>query len=229
MGRTIDATTLEDAVVRNCAPTLAGIKPASLFTFPGSFVACEGVGEATARDHRARFLQALTPCRAQLAAAGIRERVLVWRGCGALVYVYRPDALERYLADPRAFWPLAAEGYRVRDLDACLDRLALRLEARGKRTVRADGTAEARPCPCGGPCGAAFPHELGYFLGYPYADVAGFIEHGGEGFVLMGPWKVYGDVAGALAAFARIRDCTDDLIQRYRRGDGLGELAVACA
>ena len=32
--RTIDIPTFQAAVVRNCSPTLAGIKPASLFTYP---------------------------------------------------------------------------------------------------------------------------------------------------------------------------------------------------
>lgn len=35
MTRTIDIPTYQTAVVRNCSPTLAGIKPASLFTYPG--------------------------------------------------------------------------------------------------------------------------------------------------------------------------------------------------
>ena len=35
-----------------------------------------------------------------------------------------------------------------------------------------------------------FPHEIGVFLGYPLCDVKGFIENGGDGFVLSGYWKV---------------------------------------
>lgn len=37
MTRTIDIPTYQTAVVRNCSPTLAGIKPASLFTYPGVY------------------------------------------------------------------------------------------------------------------------------------------------------------------------------------------------
>ena len=37
MTRTIDIPTFQTAVVRNCSPTLAGIKPASLFTYPGVY------------------------------------------------------------------------------------------------------------------------------------------------------------------------------------------------
>lgn len=37
----------------------------------------------------------------------------------------------------------------------------------------------------------AFPHEIGFFLGYPPLDVAGFIEHGGKNCKYCGMWKVY--------------------------------------
>lgn len=37
MTRTIDIPTFQAALVRNCSPTLAGIKPASLFTYPGVY------------------------------------------------------------------------------------------------------------------------------------------------------------------------------------------------
>ena len=41
---------------------------------------------------------------------------------------------------------------------------------------------------------AEFPHELGIFLGYPLADVKGFIEHNGKDFLYQGYWKVYENV-----------------------------------
>lgn len=224
MTRTIDVPTLEAAIVRNAAPTLAGIKPASLFTFPGAFV----TEDASQESRREALLAALDACGRMLESAGIRLRVLVWRSCGALIYLYRPQELLAYLDDPRAARPLARLGYDHRDLEGCLDRLAGTLAARGKRAVSARELAA--PCPCEErACRADFPHELGFFLGYPYADVTGFMEHDGHGFILLGPWKVYEDREGALAAFERIRTCTVNWIQRYRRGEGLQELGVACA
>ena len=38
-----------------------------------------------------------------------------------------------------------------------------------------------------------FPHEIGIFLGYPLADVAGFIRNKGRNCKCIGTWKVYGD------------------------------------
>ena len=97
MTRTIDTPTLEGALVRHCSPTLAALKPASLFTFPGNFT--EGTHGAR---NRAALRDAVDTCADQLAPATIAIRVLAWRACGALVYVYRPQALEAYLRDPRA-------------------------------------------------------------------------------------------------------------------------------
>lgn len=226
MTRSIDVDSIADALVRNAAPTLTGIKPASLFTFPGRFVG--GARErAAVLSRREAFLNALDACRAELAGSGVLIRVLVWRHCGALVYVYRPRSLARYLADPRAAMPLAGEGYRVNDLDACLDLLAERLEARGKFTVAAHDAEHDCPCTARS-CRARFPHEIGFFLGYPYADVAGFMEHEGRDFILMGQWKVYADPAGALALFERIKTCTERCCEQRARGAGLAELA-ACA
>lgn len=38
-----------------------------------------------------------------------------------------------------------------------------------------------------------FPHEIGVFLGYPVADIVGFIQNRGKNYKLNGYWKVYGD------------------------------------
>lgn len=37
-----------------------------------------------------------------------------------------------------------------------------------------------------------FPHEVGFFLGYPAEDVVGFIRNKGQNFKFCGRWKVYG-------------------------------------
>lgn len=93
MTRTIDIPTFQAAVVRNCSPTLAGIKPASLFTYPGTYAHRDGstTTEAIA-ERRARLLNVIAQCNRELDPLGIHLSVLVWRPCGALVYVYRAKA-----------------------------------------------------------------------------------------------------------------------------------------
>ena len=224
---------LEQAIIRNCSPTLAGLKPASLFTFPGSFIE-DGDAKAPNRaiENRSHLRRAADACARQLATAGIRLRILVWRACGALVYVYRPEMLSGHLADPCAAEPLRAEGYPVGNLEPCIAMLAARIAEAGKRAVTENGeigrsTEEPRPCPCSeGACRREFPHELGYFLGYPYADVAEFIRQHGENYLEFGMWKIYTERERALETFARYKRCTRSMIRAYRRRGRLEGLAV---
>ena len=54
----------------------------------------------------------------------------------------------------------------------------------------------------------AFPHEIGFFLGYPYDDVVGFIENKGENSLCSGCWKVYSRARDAQACFCCYKTCT---------------------
>lgn len=232
MTRTIDIPTFQAAVVRNCSPTLAGIKPASLFTYPGVYVDQDGSSVTAAiEDRRARLLNVIARCNRELNPFGIHLSVLVWRPCGALVYAYRPNSLATYLADPRAKTALAKEGYDTGNLSACLVHLASRI------TLASNNAAE---CACGqtrcaldhqahcdNGCTCEFPHEIGYFLGYPYDDVYEFIAQHGENYKIFGAWKVYTNVEQALATFDAYRACTQHLTFIYQQGCSLAQLAQA--
>ena len=112
------------------------------------------------------------------------NRVLVPRGLRlvplrrekgrALLYLFRPAALSRDLAQGEVRRLLRQAGYRDLGQGACLAELRRRLGA-----------------------GGDFPHEIGLFLGYPPEDVAGFVRHRGKGCKCVGCWKVYGDEAAA--------------------------------
>ena len=131
----------ETVMIEQCAPVLAGLKPAGLFRYE-------------TRD-RADLARRVAGWNAQLNPKGLQVRVL--RGCIAtrqyLVYVYRAAKLQTVLADAAVRGFLAREGYRLpedaADCGALLDQLSLRLCC----------AAEA----------ADFPHEIGGFLGYPLA------------------------------------------------------------
>ena len=71
-----------------------------------------------------------------------------------------------------------------------------------------------------------FPHEIGIFLGYPLADVVGFIEHQGHDYVYCGYWKVYGDLRSAVKSFDIYKNCTTYCKDRFEHGDTVLELAV---
>lgn len=105
----------ESFLAELCAPTLAGVKPASLFRYqprPG-----ENVGGLV--DFWA----------AALAPRGVSVQLL--KECphtgAALVYVYRPARLESILQDAAVRQFLRGEGYRLEDKGATLEQLSDRL------------------------------------------------------------------------------------------------------
>ena len=90
----------ETVMIEQCAPVLAGLKPAGLFRYE-------------TRD-RADLARRVAGWNAQLNPKGLQVRVL--RGCIAtrqyLVYVYRAAKLQTVLADAAVRGFLAREGYR---------------------------------------------------------------------------------------------------------------------
>ena len=232
MTRTIDIPTFQAAIVRNCSPTLAGIKPASLFTYPGVYASQNGKpGNPHIEVRRTHLLAVIAQCNRELQPFGIHTSVLVWRPCGALIYVYRPADLMRYLSDPRATTALAAEGYDVHNLSASLVHLAARITLASSNAAESayDGNvcALARNRHCDTGCMCEFPHEIGYFLGYPYEDVHQFIVQRGENYKVFGAWKVYTNVEQALTTFDSYRACTQYLTYIYQQGCTLGQLVQA--
>ena len=71
---------------------------------------------------------------------------------------------------------------------------------------------------------SGFPHEIGLFLGYPPADVAGFLKNDGKDCKLCGFWKVYDDVDGAVRQFVAFRRCRDALFSRVTGGIPLAQV-----
>ncbi|MBQ1348872.1 MAG: DUF3793 family protein, partial [Aeriscardovia sp.] len=121
----------------------------------------------------------------------------------ALVYVYRPQMLERDLAGELQAEILKSCGYGSLERENCIRTLIRHLQE-----------------------GDGFPHEIGLFLGYPPEDVKGFIENRGEHAKYTGTWKVYGNLEESLAQFARFQRCTRAYVEAGRRGVGLRRLAV---
>lgn len=203
---------LNRKIVHNCAPTLAALKPANLFTVhfmdARSESACEK--ERASRIVRAGFASALRSARGSLLSGGVSVRVLAVRPGNALVLVFRRELVARALADARTSAYLHSLGYDVASFDACVDELA--------RRVRASDRGE------GAERGKAFPHEIGFFLGYPYEDVVAFIE-GDSPCLCTGCWKAYGDVCSAQACFDAYRQCVRMMEQMHEQGVPLCSLA----
>lgn len=192
---------LERSIVRHCAPTLAALKPANLFTF-----------DAAGADDRS-VATALAVGRARLAASGVYVSMLARRRAGPLLYVHRPDLVIARISEARTAAYLERDGYDVRSLRACLRRL------RGRIAGERIAGALSQSC--------AFPHEIGFFLGYPFDDVVAFIENGGANEIVCGCWKVYSARRDAEECFCRYKTCTARYVRMHEAGAALEELAVA--
>ena len=103
----------DDYLIRNCAPTLAGIKTASLFTCP-----CED-RNALLSDLR-RMNRWLTP-------KGLRILLLRFSDKKALIYLYRPKQLTADLSNEAAATLLERNGYSTGSCEKCLVRLVQKL------------------------------------------------------------------------------------------------------
>ena len=118
-----------------------------------------------------------------------------------LLYLYRPAQLSRDLNDVRSRELLSTLGYCCENCEQCLKRLQGRI---GKEKD--------------------FPHEVGFFLGYPYCDVKGFMEH--RKCLAVGPWKVFENKDETCALFEKYRCCQRIYDGCVRKGMSLSQLIV---
>lgn len=134
-------------------------------------------------------------------------KVLCQRCANALVLVYDAAMLEACLRQDMIRRALGRLAYPP---DASLCQLLDHLEVRVSRQ-------------------ADFPHEIGFFLGYPPEDVLGFMKHKGKRCKLCGQWKVYSDVPRAMAMFAEICQCRQRVLDHLAHGGSLYDLPVSLA
>ncbi|MDR1204912.1 MAG: DUF3793 family protein [Peptococcaceae bacterium] len=117
----------------------------------------------------------------------------------SLIFVYNRGLLNAALRHEAVSRYLIGIGYMPRDgVQSCLNRIAGRFGNSGE-----------------------FPHEIGFFLGYPPEDVLGFIHHRNQGCKLCGLWKVYSDVDRACGLFAEYERCKRVLLDYIRRGGSI--------
>lgn len=125
------------------------------------------------------------------------------------IMVYRQNAMMRYLRVPHVRDYLISLGYpaRIGKKDAMTETLA-----HLRKRMQADGD---------------FPHEIGFFLGYPPADVFAFMREKGQNYKCVGFWKVYGDEKRALRIFQCYRDCRDQMMEQVTAGTSILSLVGA--
>lgn len=142
----------------------------------------------------------------KLRRKGVLFRFFRNKSGSALLFTYRPRRLAEVISHPYAKKVLEAEGYDTSDQEASLDRLAVRLEGSD-----------------------SFPHEVGFFLGYPPMDVVSFIENKGRGAVGKGLWKIYHDKEASEALSASYIECSRRMVEQVGQGRSIDELCVETA
>lgn len=180
----------DDLVLFHCAPTLAGIKTANMFS--------------VAEEDTAVFRDAVCRLNKLLVPRGLRMIPLCKKDGRVLLYMYRPDRLDRDLSDELALQILSERDYPVDNCHGCILNLMKRLKQEKD-----------------------FPHEIGLFLGYPPEDVKGFIDNKARNEKFVGCWKVYGDVEESKRKFEQYRKCTNVYCDHYRKCNSLDRLIVA--
>lgn len=103
----------EERLIRQCAPTLAGIKTGSLFPCP--------------YESREELMADVRAFNRKFAARGLCLLPLRWRSGHALLYLYRPAELRRDLQNASALEILAEAGYSCKSCERCVTRLIRRL------------------------------------------------------------------------------------------------------
>ena len=179
---------LDRAIIDHASPTLARLKLGSLINLE--------TGEG--------FFGEFARLGGELRGKGVKLTILRLCGGKALLYVYRPDELERALRnqDVRGF--LTTCGYERFDGAGALQKLRNHLKDM-----------------------SGFPHEIGVFLGYPLADVLGFIENCGKNCLACGCWKVYSNLGFAQKTFKRFEKCKTVYQRLFAQGCPLTRLTVA--
>ena len=118
---------IEREVIKECSPTLAGLKTGNLFNYR--------------YDNISDFRRELASVNRKLNAKGVYVTFLKRNEKSALLYVFRPDRLEKDLSQPSVQNVLKTFGYTDYKVGASIKHLKQRV---GENTC--------------------FPHEIGLFL-----------------------------------------------------------------
>lgn len=136
----------------------------------------------------------------ELAPLGISVEYLYCKQQRVYLLVYRKDMMLQYFRQPAVKEFLIKEGYpETIGEEASLYQTLCIL----RKHIMQD---------------ADFPHEVGFFFGYPPEDVFSFIREKGRNYKLVGDWKVYGDGKAALRTFRSYARCRRRLMEQASAG-----------
>ncbi len=184
---------MEKYLIEHCSPTLANLKTANMFS----------IDITSEKD----LIKQMDSVNLMMNPKGIKLTALSIKDKRALVYVYRPQKLEKDLKKYGTADFMKQYGY-FSDNNINIDEAIALLS----RHISSD---------------CNFPHEIGLFLGYPLGDVAGFIENGGKNCKCCGCWKVYCNECEAVKQFERFKKCSRIYKKLWHSGRSILKLTVA--
>ncbi len=126
-----------------------------------------------------------------------------------MMFLYKPEELEQVLKDLANAEIMVSLGYKYMDLEEVLESFTNRFHI----------YMEDRK---------TFPHEMGLLLGYPAADVMGFIENKGKDYLYSGYWKVYSNLEEALNTFHQYQQAKEVITGLIACGMSIQGVLQAC-
>ena len=146
--------------------------------------------------------------RELLHGSAISYRLLKSKGDRLIMLLYREQVMAAYICRDDVCEFISDFGY-----DNCDRNLTAYLNCLAKKVFFYDNGE------------ISFPHEIGVFLGYPLADVRGFVENHGQNYEYSGYWKVYADVEHRKRLFARFEADRDYVVRSIIHGKTIREIA----
>ena len=187
--------------VRCAAGVIAHVKPAALFSFT-SQKSCSSCTSIICTDPTLRAF--LCNATHELSLFGVTLLATSAISGGKVTFVaYRPELVEDILAKPEHCEFLAAFGHSTESVQTLMKSMRSRIFAFHARK-------------------AAFPHEIGLVLGYPLADVQGFMN--GQPELFTGAWKVYDNTEETRLRLERLKDAEDQCKHRFYQGESLAQI-----
>ena len=122
--------------------------------------------------------------------------------------LYRKEAMEEIVGGKEQMLFLKEWGYKEDTLERMLIKFSQRF-----RQYRKDKNLP-------------FPHEMGVFLGYPMADVKGFIKYEGKKYLYCGYWKVYENVEERKELFRTYEEIRKVFVEEARKGKNLWQITM---
>ncbi|MDR1902212.1 MAG: DUF3793 family protein [Treponema sp.] len=215
-------TEIERIIINYCSPVLMGFKPAALFTLQS---------------------ENCLECLSGILPPDITLMVLRKNGHRISVIVFDKQLLEKAILNETVLSLLKGMGYpeehlsrKVEDKSSFRLRRDTPVDPSSEDSIPRPSTAEAdSPIFVYLNClkkkletFQQFPHEIGFFLGYPIDDVLGFVKHKGQNYKLCGYWKVYGNIETAKNNFYCYELCRKYMSAWLQKG-GLSSLRNSTA